>query len=504
MNKSTIKGNSSLTKNTVSMYFRMAITMIVNLFASRIILSILGVEGYGLYSVVGGVVILFTFIQSSLTTTTQRYLSYELGKKNFNKIIDIFNSSFWVYMFICIIIIILSETIGLYFLNNYMRIPQNNFFEANWIYQCAILTTCFSAFISLYQANLVANERFSFYAYMGIAESILKLLVIFLLYVINYEKLIVYSILNLCVSIAILFIYILYSKKHFKYLKISTRINDKNTIKEILNFSSWSILGAIANMGFRQGINLVINIFYGVSLNAGFGIANQISSLVYQFVGSFQAAINPRLTKSQAEGNITSQSKLNYQASKFMFFLLFIPAYFMIINIDWILKIWLGDVPPYAAIFCKLMLIGSLVDTITAPFWVTLYATGNIKNYQLSISIILLLNIPLSYLSCKLGGSPEFVLWIRIFLYFCGMFVRLYFIKLQTAISVKGFLKKSLLPISYIVIITIPLGYIISIYSNLYRVLLSIPLFAVMVILILFIGLEKDERMSLSKLIFKR
>ena len=492
-----------LMKNTIVMYFRMAITMIVGLYTSRVILLTLGVSDFGIFNVVGGVVVMFTFLQQALTTSTQRFLSYAIGKGNEDELISIHKASIRIYTIVCLVTIILAETIGLWFLNAEMEIPEGRMVAANYVYQFSILSTCVSMYTAAYNAHIIANERFTFYAYQGILEAVLKLVIVYLLCVFLLDRLIFYAFLTFLVTALIWFANYFYCRKYFQYFKVKAKF-DSAMFKKLLNFSGWGVFGGIANMGFRQGVNVIINLFYGVTLNASFGIANRVSAMVYQFVGGFQAALNPQLTKSEAVGDKEQQKNLIYRSCKISTYLLMIVGIPVIVNADWLLELWLGDVPDYAVSFCQLMIIGAMVDAVSGPLWVSIFATGNIKYYQIVISTVLLLNLPFSYIFCKMGAAPENVLWVRIALYVVALLVRLVFMRKLIGFSIRGFCKNVITPLCVISVIVAPLGYVIyTEFVKLGTLLMTLPLFLLMLALITLVGFNQTERKAVGALLVK-
>lgn len=492
----TSVNNKRLAKNTLFMYFRMGITLLVSLYASRVILNTLGVSDYGLYNVVGGVVILFSFLNQTLSTATQRYLSIALGKQNFKKLKDIFNVSFLIYCLVALMILLLAETIGLWFLNNKMSFPQDRIVAANWVYQFSILTTCVNVLRAPFNANVIANEKMSFYAYTTIIEAFLKLIILYILLIQPFDKLIAYSILVFTTVLLVTLWFYAFNKKNFKYIILFSKNINKKLFKELLSFSGWGMFGSIANVGFRQGINIIINLFFGVNVNASLAIANQVSNFTSQFVNGFQVSLNPQLTKSYAAGDTQNQYKLIYRSSKFSFYLLLFIGLPILLNTNYILTIWLKIVPEYAVIFCQLMIVAAMIDAISAPLWVIIFATGKIRTYQIVISAILLSNVLFSYIAVKLGFGPEYMLYIRIFIFIICIIVRLLFVRHLTNLNIKHFVKNVVLPIGLIAILVVPVPYTISLhYDSLIGLIISsISSVSMTILIIYFVGMNKGEK----------
>ncbi|WP_320018341.1 oligosaccharide flippase family protein [Labilibaculum manganireducens] len=498
--------NKRLAKNSILLYFRMGLTMIISLISARIVLNTLGVADYGVYSVVGGFVVLFSFLNQSLSTVTQRYFAVALGEKDDKKLLGYYNSSIIIYLGVVLIVFILAETIGLWFLNNKMSFPANRSLAIFWVYQLSILTTVVGILKAPLDANVIANERMSFFAYTSIFEAVLKVLVLFLLVSLSFDKLIVYSALILSVTILITTWYSYYNRKEFNYARFKIEHVEKKYLIELLSFTSWGMLGSIASLGFRQGVNVIINIFYGVTVNAAFGIANQVSAMFSQFASGFQIALNPQLTKAVAAKEKDHQNKLIYRSSKFSYFLLFFIGLPVLLNMEFLLTLWLKTVPDYTVIFCQLIIIGTLVDVISAPFWVVVFATGKIKLYQIIVSTIIICNVIFSYIAAKYGYEPELTLYIRIGLFAIQNVVRVIFVSQLIDFDIIDFLKKVLIPIIFVTIIASPLPILLKgSFTGVQQLISTSVLSAFLVVgCVYFIGLDRDERVFLKLIVVQQ
>lgn len=432
----------------------MFITMGISIYTSRIVLAALGIEDYGIYNIVGGIVIFFIFINTALIGSTQRFLNYALGEGNQEKLSKTFGMCLSTHLVIAIIIFIMAETIGLYFINNVVEIPSNRFDAAQIVYQLSILVCCVNIIRTPFNATIIAHERMSFYAYLSIGEGILKLSIAYIILFVNQDKLITYAFLTLLVSIIITFSYIRYCIKNFSYSKYYL-FWDKSFYKEYINFSGWSLLGSFSNAGVQQGINILINIFSGVIANAAYGISNQVSVAVYGFVSNFQMAFNPQLVQSHASGNKQRFETLIYQTSKFSYFLLLIIALPIIVCMPILLSIWLKDVPNYSVDFCRWTLIFLLIDALSAPLWISVQAIGNIKKYQIIMSILIILNIPISYILLRLDLSIIFIFIIRVFINICSHTYRLHYLIGEKVISWKAYLYNVIVPVIVTTIIAL-------------------------------------------------
>ncbi len=498
--------NSTIAKNTTFLYFRMLLTMVIGLFTSRIVLQVLGIDNYGIYTLVGGVVILFTFINNSLLSGTQRFLSYELGKSQPN-IKEVFSSCFRLHLILSLIFLIAAETIGLWFINTQLVIPEGRLYAANWVYQFSVITCVINIIRCPLNAALISYERMGIYAYIGILEAVLKLVVAYLLYISPIDKLISYSIFTFISMLIILIISTIYTLK--KLPEISLRHTpDKECMKEIINFSKWTIFGSIANIGMEQGLSIIVNLFYGVAGNAAVGIANQVNSHITGFVSNFQVALNPQLTKNEASKDRERQYNLIFKSAKFSYFIMLFLAAPIVLNLDYILHVWLGNYPPHTTSICTFIIIGVLIETLSGPLWVSIFATGKIRTYQIVISCILLMNIPLAFIVGKANLPPAGIYAIRASIFIVALIVRLIYLKRLIDLNIQQFVKKVICPIT---LVSLPLFALIFIkyqYSpntDLISFLIeSMAILLVEIGLIGWLGLNKNERGFISRTLLKK
>lgn len=497
--------NKRLFNNTIALYIRTFVVLLITLYISRLLLKELGVADFGIYNVVGSVVVLFSFLNNSMIQAIQRFTAFELGKGDMIELQRVFSMSLITQFMSMIIMIVLTETIGLWFLNNQLNIPQERLNAAQFSYQFSILTFCFSMLKVPYEAMIISYEKMSVYAYLGIADAIMKLSIILLLPLFGYDKLILYSLGIAIEALFVFFIYKLYCTKKIKGCKFKP-FWDWPLCKKILLFSGWSLCGGITNVATQNGIVLILNIFYGVIVNAAMGIANQVSNALSSFVGSFQTAFRPQLIKAYAQNNNKRVLNLNSKTSKISFLLVFLPAMVLIVNMKMILQLWLTDVPEYTVEFCRLILISIIIDAMTGPYNSTIMATGKIRNYQISISISFILDLIVSYCMIKIGIEPQFILYSRIATRgLLNMFIGWHFLKKQLSFDIKLYLKDVVVPIMIGVIVIIP----IPIF--LYFILNEWQLFFWSVFTIILIGslisyyviLNKEERDSLKLLLDK-
>ena len=490
------ENNKRIAKNTLFLYIRMGVIMLVQLYTSRVILQTLGVEDYGIYNIVGAVVVSLSFITGPLSTATQRFLSFELGKKNTERIKDIFSMSLIVYGILSIVLLIVAETVGLWFLNHKMDIPADRLYAANWVFQCSIITFIINILNTPFNSAIIAYEKMSFYAYISIFEAIAKLAIVYFLLLYTEDKLILYGILVVIVTLSVTTLYKLYCGKYLKDIKIHF-VKDKQLLKQLLSFSGWSLFGAVTNMSADQGLNLLLNLFFGVTVNAAVGIANQVAAAVNQFVGNFQTAFTPQIIKNYAQGNMINLHELICKSSKFSFLLLFMIVYPIFFNMEFILHLWLGnDLPTYAPTFCKLMLISLLIDSLAAPLWSSIGATGKIRNYQICISLSIISNIFISFIFLQMGYPPFTVFAIKCIVTISNFLIRIYFTRQLLGLSVLYYIKKVLLRVGCISFISISLLNLLTIYPEGWkRLILTTLIFEILYFLCIgFIGFDLSER----------
>ena len=500
-----ISANKRIAKNTLFLYFRMLITMVVSLYTSRIVLNTLGVENYGIYNIVGGIVVLFSFINGSLSAGTQRFLNFELGKGDVSETQRVFSMSLTIHICVAIIAALLAETAGLWFLKTQLNIPIDKMNAANWVYQFSILTV-FVQFIQVpYYSSVVAHEKMSFFAFIAIVEVVLKLVIVFLLFFVNLEKLRFYSVLTFLISILIFLCY-----KSFCNQKISTTkysfFWDKNIFIKLFSFSGWMLFGSAASVSATQGVNILLNVFFSVSVNAAMGISNQVNSAVNQFVSNFQTAFVPQITKLYAIGNLSELRKLIYRSSRISFLMLFALAFPIMLNIEFILLLWLKTVPDFASAFCVLTLIYSLVETMSKPLGFAIHATGKVKYYNILMSIALLMNIIFSYVFLKMGFQPPVVLLISVIVDVLCLAIRLGFVSYYKISSIKDFITNVLVRSFCIVIFTFPLPLFLSRHFFKWKALIFSSLVFVLLLMfaVLIFGLTKSEREALIKILKQR
>lgn len=402
--------NKRIAKNTVFLYFRMLLVMGVNLYTSRVVLKVLGFEDYGLYNVVGGIVTMFTFLNGSLGTATSRYITFELGKKNYERLNRIFNTALIIHISIAVIIILLAETVGLWFFYEKMSIPADRLDAAFWVYQLSIITCFFSLTQVPYNATIIAYENMKIYAYAGIVEVSLKLLIVFLLFVSPIDRLVFYAAMLCLLQVGVMSFYRYYCGRHFESCKIHL-YKDSRLFKEMFAYAGSDLIGNISVLAQGQGLNILLNIFFGPPVNAARGIAYQVQGAITQFSNNFMTAVRPQIIKLYAEGKTEEMMRLVKQSSCFSFYLMWIISFPILLESDYILSLWLGDYPEHTVSFLHLILILCLIQTVKTPRSTIFHATGHLKFVNMVVGGILCAAFPLAYILLKMGFSPESVFY---------------------------------------------------------------------------------------------
>lgn len=416
--------NVRIAKNTMYMYLRMFVILVVSLYTTRIVFNVLGVQDYGIYSVVGGVIVFFTFINQSLAGATQRYITAELAEGTIESQRDVFSASIIAHILIGLIILILGETIGLWFLNSVMNIPEERMFAANVVYQLSVFSTFLTVLQSPFNATIMAQEKMAVYAYFSIFDVLFKLSVAFLIQVIMGDKLIVYAILIFIVGVINILLYRVYCYRTFQMCRYRN-VKDKKIFKSLFSYMGWTLFGTATNVGTNQGVTMLVNYYNGVIINAAMGVSNQIVSIVTQFVTNFQVAFRPQIVKYYVTNNTEELAKLTIRSSRmsaYLILILLIPVSF---EVNDFLSIWLGDYPKYAVEFCILTLVCIYFESICNPLIMLITSDKSIKNYQLVVSMIYSSNILFCWIVLSSGYVPYMVIAIRLVVDFALIFARL-------------------------------------------------------------------------------
>lgn len=440
------ENNKRIAKNTLMLYIRMFFTMAVSLFTSRVILQTLGVTDYGINNVVGGVVAMFGFLNGAMASATQRYLNVDIATGNEEHLKISFRTAMQIHVMIALVIFVLAETVGLWFVLEKLVIPEERMTAAMWVYQFSIVASMIGIISLPYNADIIAHERMGAFAYISIMDVVLKLVIVYMLVISPFDKLITYSALFLCVNLLDRFIYNLYCKRHFSEVNFSLKV-DKPLFKEMSSFAGWSLWGNIAYVLFTQGLNMLLNMFFGPAVNAARGIAVQVQGVIQGFVANVQTAVNPQITKSYAQQNLHRMHKLMFTSSKFCFYLLFLIVLPVSLEANQILHVWLGIVPDHTVWFFRLIAFIMLTETLANPYIVANQATGKVKTYQAVCGGLLLCIVPIAYIVLKFGGNPESVYIVHGCIAVITQATRVYMMRNLISLSMMTYVRKVIIPI---------------------------------------------------------
>lgn len=459
----TSANNKRIAKNTLILYGRMLLMMVISLYTSRVVLNALGVEDYGIYNVVGGLVAMFSVLSGSLSAAIGRFITFELGKGNIGKLKKVFCTAINIQIILIVIITILLETIGLWFLNYKMVIPSERMVAANWVFQFSVITFAVNLWSVPYNAAIVAHEHMSAFAYISILDAIAKLLIAFIILMNPIDRLVFYGLLVLIVGLIVRFIYTWYCQKHFEECKYSPMF-DKKTTKEMFGFAGWNFIGSSSAILRDAGGNMILNLFFGPAANAARGVAMSVNGAIMGFVTNYMTALNPQITKSFACGNYDYTFKLVFQGARLSYYILLIFVLPILFTTQYLLELWLGIVPDHAANFVRLVLLFTLSESLATPLVTLMLATGDIRNYQLVVGGLQLLNLPISYLFLRLSYPPESVFVVAITVSVLCEIARLIMLQGMVKLSLKHFLKHVYLNVIVVTIISALLPFTIKLF----------------------------------------
>ena len=498
--------NKRIAKNTLFLYVRMFLTIVVNLYAVRVIWQVLGVDDYGVYNVVGGIVTMFAFLNNAMVASSQRFISFELGTGDNERLKKVFCISVTVHILLAIAILLLAETIGLWFLNEKLNIPAGRMSAANWVYQCSIIAFMINVVSVPYNACIVAHEHMKAYGYFGILEVIMKLAIVFLLLAIPFDKLITYAVLVVCVSAIMRLIYGIYCRRNFSECRYKF-ISDHHLMRDMFSFAGWSFIG---NLGFSvrdQGLNIVVNLFFNVAVNAAKGVAGQIGTVVSGFAQNFQMALNPQITKRYAAGETESMMNLVFSGCKYSAILMMFIVIPLFFASEQVLILWLGEIAPYTVGFMRLILLMILIDSMVGPITTALQATGRIKWFQIIVSLIMLANIPIAWLWLKFDTDPYIVLYVSITTSAIALMARLILLHREVTFSYRVYTSKVFFHVIPVLIISAVISW--WLYENLPQNLVGLVLYAVLslfsvAIISFIVGLNHGEQQLIMQIVKKR
>lgn len=471
--------------------------MLVSFYTSRILLNVIGIKDYGLYNVVGGIVFFFAFLNTAMAAATQRFITFELGKKLTDKLKlkQIFSISVSAHAAIAVVMILLAETLGVWLLNSQIQVPEGRVAAAHWVLQFSVFSLCFDVLSVPYMASVIAYEKMTLYALVNIVESLLKLAVIIALQYLYWDKLILFAALMFLTKVCIFMIYKTTCTRKFEMCHYVFTL-DKSIFFNLFSFTGWSLLGQMSIVAVNQGTNILINIFHTVVANASMGIAGQVNTALNNLVSNFQTAFQPQITKSYANNDLELIQLLIYRSSKISFYLLYIVSIPIMFNINEILVWWLNIVPEYTVTFCILIIVGSLINSLSGPLWMSIFSTGKIKIYQIAISLIYLSDILLVYIFFKLGYSPIWAMIVKMIINMIVLVARMYFAgRLVERFSCGYFFKKSLQPVLFVVFSSLCIIYPVHVFyfkgSFCINVLFSLLVVAMSIYIF---GIDREER----------
>lgn len=475
----------------------MLLMMVATLYTSRVVLAALGVEDYGIYNVVGGVVAMFSSISTTLSTAISRFITFELGRGNQKQLNKIFSTALIIQFVTSIILVVIIESVGLWFLQNKMVIPADRINAAVWVLHLSTLALVIHIISIPYNAAIVAHEKMSAFAYISILDAMGKLAIAYLITQSPMDKLIFYAILMCGVAFVVRIVYGVYCSRHFEECKKVKLSFDRVLFKEMFAFAAWNFIGTTSGVFRDQGGNILLNLFGGPAVNAARGVAMQVNNAVTGFSANFMTALNPQITKSYASGKNDYMMTLVFQGARLSFYMLLLLSLPIIISTPYLLNLWLKEVPNYTVIFVQLVLVFGMCDAISKPLITAMFATGNIKNYQIAVGSITILNLPISYVLLSLGYPPFMIFVVSIFLTLVALFVRLYMLRGMVRLSIRAFCNKVLINLMVITLLSYNISVFIrsQISDDLWGfIIVSIMSVASTICIIYFIGLSKGER----------
>ena len=481
----------------------MLLILLVSLYTVRVVLEILGEVDYGIYNVVGGVVTMLSFLSGSMSSASQRFFSYEIGRNDLNRLKRIFSANIVIYSVIAFFTLIIAETLGVWFLNTQMNIPLERMEAAFWVLQFSILSFFFTIFRIPYNALIIAHENMKVYAYVSIVEVLLQLAIVYLLTIISFDKLKVYAFLVFCVTVIVTLIYYVFCRKKYKESSFSLSW-DKCLFKEQVSYSGWNLFGASAKVMNDQGINIMLNVFFGPVVNTSRAIAFQVNRALNMFVLNFMTASRPQITKYYAVNEKALMFRLVFQISKLSFLLLFIISMSVLLETNFVLMIWLKEVPENVVLFSRLIIVNALIDSLSYPLMTAVQSTGRIKKYQIVVGGVMLFSLPISYAFLTIGYPPQTVFYVAIVISIVCLILRLYILNNMIGLPIEVYFRKVILPILYTIIIAyiFPYFFLMNMESGIVRFacVFFIGTFSSL-ISIYFIGLSKLEKQYVFRLL---
>ena len=498
------KTNSKrIARNTIFLYLRMFVMMLIGLYTSRVILNVLGVEDYGIYNVVGGVVSMFSLLTAAMSSSIGRFLTVELGRGDIDRLRSVFSTSLNVQLIMSAIIILATEIVGVWFINNRLSISPERMDAANWVMQCSIITFIIGLLMSPFNASIVSHERMNIFAYISICDALMKLIIVYALYISPFDKLKSYSVLLLIVTILTTLIYFFYCHHNFEECRYS-KIIDKNLLKQISSYAGWGIVGDGAWILNTQGVNILINIFFGVILNAARGIATMVDNIVQNFVRNFMMALNPQIMKSYAAGNYSYMHTLVYMGTKYSYFLMLLLVVPFYLEADLLLTLWLKTVPEYAVVFSQLNLIASMFMMLGNTLTTAVAATGKIRKFELVVCTMSLSIFPFTWIAFSLNMPPVSCYIILLIVLFVMQFVKIWIVSGMIKMSAIDYIKNVIVRVFFVTVLSI----IVPIFISLIQRDSILRLFEVSILSIIcttfsiyYFGINEKERIYIINMV---
>jgi O-antigen/teichoic acid export membrane protein len=493
-----------LIENSIALFVKLFFTLFISLYSSRIVLEQLGVVDYGIYNVVGGVVLLLNFLTGAMSSSTNRYFSFHLGA-NDGELSKIYSVTILIYSLLTIIVLLSSQTIGLWFLENKLNIPEQRLDAAFWVYQITVGTLILSIAVAPFDALLMANEKMKVFSVIGVFTMIVRFILVLTLINVNFDKLIYYSVILFGLSIltfTITYVTCIKTKIKPQYSYIA----DKDLFVKLTSYTGWNLFGNLAAIGFNQGINILLNIFFGPTVNAARAISFQVNSALISFTGNISAALSPQIIKRYSSSEFESMLDLTYKGSRYSFYVLLIMSMPIFVNTEKVIQFWLGTVPEFTVVFIKLVIVDSLICSLSGTIMASIQATGRIKYYQMVVGGILLLNIPMSYILLTIHKDPVIPFLVTVVLSLVAVQARIFFMKTLLQTRYFDFYKKVLIRvISVTVMCSLSLFFLFYYFEIIYGnfILSSLITIIVTVAIIYILGLESDEKKFLNKNIKK-
>ena len=474
----------------------MILLMAVSLYTSRVVLTTLGIEDFGIYNVVGGIIGMLAFFNGAMSSSSLRFITIEIGSDNNESLNKVFSTCLVTHAIVALLVLLLAETVGLWLLTEKMVIPDDRMTATMIVYQCSVVTAIIQIMSYPYNAAIIAHENMSAFAYISIYEACANLGIAFLIKIGDFDRLILYAISLFCVKVSVIAVYRIYCKRNYFVERIKI-VYEPKLIKEMFSFTGWNLWGGLAGTLMGQGINILLNIFFGPIVNAARGLAVQVQSAVSMFATNFQMAINPQIMKTYASGDIETMHTLIFRSAKFTFLLLFSLILPLVMEVNTVLRIWLGEVPKYTSIFVCLTLVICLIDSVSNPFMTATAATGRVKVYQSVVGGILISIVPIAYVALRLGAAPSSVFIVHLCVGIVAFIARLLIVKDLINLSIRDYIFKVIFPCTKVLFTSILMCFFVDNISSttIFMSLVKMSIVVLIVITLSFLlGLSKDER----------